>query len=65
MRRLVLMDSDRRVRGDGVKVELVGYAGLDGARGVGEVFVAERVELGDVDVGGRQRGRVGDAGRAA
>ena len=47
----------------GVKVELDGYAGLAEAQGVGEVFVAEHVELGDLGVGGRQRGRVGDAGR--
>ncbi len=34
------------------------------AQGVGEVFVAEHVELGDlVGVGGRQRSRVGDAGQ--
>ena len=33
------------VRGAGVKVELDGYAGLAGAQGVGEVFVAEHVEL--------------------
>jgi hypothetical protein len=51
------------VRGAGVKVELDGYAGLAEAQGVGEVFVAEHVELGDLDVGGRQRGRVGDVGR--
>jgi hypothetical protein len=51
------------VRGAGVKVELDGYAGLAEAQGVGEVFVAEHVELGDLGVGGRQRGRVGDAGR--
>ncbi len=41
------------VRGAGVKVELDGYAGLAEAQGVGEVFVAEHVELGDLDVGGR------------
>jgi len=46
-----------------VKVELDGYARLAEAQGVGEVFVAEHVELGDLDVGGRQRGRVGDVGR--
>jgi hypothetical protein len=51
------------VRGAGVKVELDGYAGLAEAQGVGEVFVAEHVELGDLDVGGRTPGRVGDAGR--
>ena len=51
------------VRGAGVKVELDGYAGLAEAQGVGEVFVAEHAELGDLDVGGRQPGRVGDAGR--
>ena len=51
------------VRGAGVKVELDGYAGLAEAQGVGEVFVAEHVELGDLDVGGRQPGRVGDAGQ--
>jgi hypothetical protein len=44
-------------------VELDGYVGLAEARGVGEVFVAEHVELGDLDVGGRQPGRVGDAGQ--
>src|SRR5580692_2775521 len=49
------------VRGAGVKVELDGYAGLAQAQGVGEVFVAEHVELGDLDVGGRTPGRVGDA----
>ena len=51
------------MRGAGVKVELDGYAGLAEAQGVGEVFVAEHVELGGLDVGGRQRGRVGDAGQ--
>ena len=51
------------VRGAGVKVELDGYAGLAEAQGVGEVFVAEHVELGDLDVGGRTPGRVGDAGQ--
>jgi hypothetical protein len=40
--------------GAGMKVELDGYAGVAEARGVGEVFVAEHVELGDLDVGGRQ-----------
>ena len=44
-------------RGAGVKVELDGYAGLAGARGVGEVFVAEHVELGDLGAGGRQPGQ--------
>jgi hypothetical protein len=34
------------VRGAGVKVELDWYAGLAEAQGVGEVFVAEHVELG-------------------
>ena len=53
------------VRGAWVKVELDGYAGLAEAQGVGEVFVAEHVELGDLDVGGRTLGRVGDAGQAA
>ena len=48
--------------GAAVKVELDGYAGLAEAQGVGEVFVAEHAELGDLGVGGRQRGRVGDAG---
>ena len=33
------------------------------AQGVGEVFVAEHVELGDLEVGERQPGRVGDAGQ--
>ena len=51
------------VRGAGVKVELDGYARPGRGAGVGEVFVAEHVELGDLDVGGRQPGRVGDAGR--
>ena len=51
------------VRGAGVKVELDGYAGLAEAQGVSEVFVAEHVELGDLDVGGRTPGRVGDAGQ--
>lgn len=51
------------VRGAGVKVELDGYAGLAEAQGVGDVFVAEHVELGDLDVGGRTPGRVGDAGQ--
>jgi hypothetical protein len=51
------------VRGAGVKVELDGYAGLAEAQGVGEVFVAEHVELGDLDVAGRTPGRVGDAGQ--
>jgi hypothetical protein len=51
------------VRGAGVKVELDGYVSLAEARGAGEVFVAEHVELGDLDVGGRTPGRVGDAGR--
>ena len=51
------------VRGAGVKVELDGYAGLAEAQGVGEVFVAEHVELGDLDVSERQPGRVGDAGQ--
>jgi hypothetical protein len=51
------------VRGAGVKVELDGYAGLAEAQGVGEVFVAEHLELGDLDVGGRTPGRVGDAGQ--
>jgi hypothetical protein len=51
------------VRGAGVKVELDGYAGLAEAQGVGGVFVVERVELGNFDVGGRQRGRVSDAGQ--
>ena len=51
------------VRGAGVKVELDGYVGLAEAQGVGEVFVAEHVELGDLDVGGRTPGRVGDAGQ--
>ena len=46
-----------------MEVELDGYAGLAEAQGVGEVFVAEHVELGDLVVGGRQRGRVGDAGQ--
>jgi hypothetical protein len=45
----------------GVKVELHGYAGLAEAQGVGEVFVAEHVELGDLDVGGRQPGRSPDS----
>jgi hypothetical protein len=57
-------DEAEFVRGAGVKVELDGYVRLAEARGVGEVFVAEHVELGDLDVGGRQRGRVGDVGRA-
>jgi hypothetical protein len=48
-----------------VKVELDGYAGLAEAQGVGEVFVAERLELGDLDVGGRRPGRGGDAAGAA
>lgn len=43
------------VRGAGVKVELDRYAGLAEAQGVGEVFVAEHVELGDLDVGGQRR----------
>ena len=51
------------VRGAGVKVELDRYASLAEAQGVGEVFVAEHVELGDLDVGGRQPGRVGNAGQ--
>ena len=43
-----------------MKVELDGYAGLAEAQGVGEVFVAEHVELGDLDVvGGRTPGRGG------
>ena len=46
-----------------MKVELDGYAGLAEAQGVGEFFVAEHVELGDLDVGGRTPGRVGDAGQ--
>ena len=46
-----------------MKVELDGYAGLAEAQGVGDVFVAEHVELGDLDVGGRTPGRVGDAGQ--
>ena len=50
-------------RGAGVKVELDGYADLAEAQGVGKVFVAEHVELGDLDVGGRTPGRVGDAGQ--
>jgi hypothetical protein len=56
-------DEVELVRGAGVKVELDGYAGLAEAQGVGEVFVAEHVELRDLGVGGRQRGLVGDAGR--
>ncbi len=51
------------VRGAGVKVELDGYAGVAGAQGVGEVFVTEHAELGDLEVGGRTPGRVGDAGQ--
>jgi hypothetical protein len=51
------------VRGAGVKVELDGYAGLAEAQGVGEVFIAEHAELGDLDLGGRTPGRVGDAGQ--
>ena len=46
-----------------MKVELDGYAGLAEAQGVGEVFIAEHVELGDLDEGGRTPGRVGGAGR--
>jgi hypothetical protein len=33
---------------------LLAQAGLTEAQGVGEVFVAEHAELGDLDVGGRQ-----------
>ena len=51
------------VRGAGVQVELNGYAGLAEAQGVGEVFVAEHVELGDLGIGRRQPGRAGDAGQ--
>jgi hypothetical protein len=56
-------DEVKFVRGAGVKVELDGYAGLAEAQRVGEVFVAEHVELGDFGVGGaaplpgRRRGR--------
>ena len=39
------------------EVELDGYACLAEAQGVGEVFVAEHVELGDLDVGGRRPGQ--------
>ena len=46
-----------------MKVELDGYAGLAEAQGVGEVFIAEHVELGDLDAGGRTPGRVGDEGQ--
>jgi hypothetical protein len=49
----------------GVKVELDGYAGLTEAQGLGEAFVAEHVELGDLGVGGRQRGRSATRARAA
>ena len=65
-RRAVVVEGDEVefVRGAGVKVELDGYAGLAEAQGVGEVFVAEHVELGGLDVGGRRPGRVGSATRA-
>jgi hypothetical protein len=49
----------------GVEGELEGDAGLAEARGVGEGLVAEDVELADLDVGGRQPGGLGDAGRGA
>jgi hypothetical protein len=48
-----------------VKVELDGYAGLAEAKGVGEVFVAEHVELGDLDVGGRTLAGSATPARAA
>jgi hypothetical protein len=44
-------------------VEFGGYAGLDEALGVGDGFVAQRVELADADVGGREAGQVLGAGR--
>jgi len=51
----------RRVPGE--EVEFGGYAGLDEGLGVSDGFVAQRVELADADVGGREAGQVMGAGR--
>ena len=56
-------DGVELVRGAGVQVELDRHAGAAELGRVGEVLVAEDVDLADLDVGRRQAGRVLEAGR--